>query len=117
MESTNANIEEDTTTYYSARASTTDSFLTGPMPKDFRSGCLMKRALNGNMLTVSAMKSPEYYLKLIRYHFMQNSDNLCLQSLGLSTPNLVHVACLIKLKGYARQKKIKNDHITIPVID
>ena len=29
----------------------------------------------------------------------------------------MHVACIIVLKGYAKYKKIKNDHITVPIAE
>ena len=68
-----------------------------------------------NTLTISSHKPPEYYLRLIRYHFIQQvseqqtaddfpkpaDDVLVLQALGLSCQNLVYVACLVTLKGYA----------------
>jgi hypothetical protein len=91
--------------------------MTATVPNDVKSRFLLHKAMSGNMLTVSSQKSPEYYLKLIRYHFVNNSDNLCLQALGLSCPNLVHVASLVTMKGYAKYKRIKNDHITVPVAD
>jgi hypothetical protein len=75
-----------------------------------------------NTLTICSSKSPEYYLDLIRHHFKKNVDDLskkqlCLQALGLSCQNLVFVACLVNLKGYANYKRIKNDHLSVPVAD
>ena len=69
------------------------------------------------MLTISKQRDPDYYIKLIRHHFIHNSDNLHLQALGLSSTNLVQIACIVTMKGYAKYKKIKNDHMTVPVID
>ena len=40
---------------------------------------------------------------------------LSLQALGGSCHNLVYVASLVNLIGYATYKKIKNDHLSIPV--
>jgi len=56
-------------------------------------------------------------LKLIRHHFIKaiDGDTLSLQSLGLSCQNLVYVACLVTMKGYAVYKKIKNDHLSVPI--
>jgi len=84
---------------------------------DYKTKSLLDKALKCNMLTISAQKSPEYYLKLIRHHFIHNSANICLQALGGSVHQLTHVACLVHLKGYATYKKIKNDHITVPLAD
>lgn len=84
---------------------------------DQRGQFQLNKALKGNMLTISNQKPPDYYIKMIRYHFLHNSEQLCLQALGLSSTNLVQVACLATLKGYAQYKKIKNDHITVPIAD
>ena len=58
---------------------------------------------------------------MIRYHFANNpspaQDTLCLQALGMSCPNLVYVAELVVLKGYAVYKKIKNDNLSVPILD
>ena len=81
---------------------------------------VLNRIVRCNTLTISSAKSPEYYLQLIRYHFMHNSqqeNTLILQALGLSCQNLIFVACLVTLKGYATYKKIKNDHLSVPVAD
>jgi hypothetical protein len=50
---------------------------------------------------------------------MQESDKdtIVLQALGQGCQNLVFVAALVTLKGYAEYKRIKNDHISVPVID
>jgi hypothetical protein len=72
--------------------------------------------LRGDMLTISKWKNPEYYVDLVRHHFLNNSDKIELQALGLSCTQLISVACLLNLRGYATYKKIKNDHLTVPVI-
>lgn len=69
------------------------------------------------MLTVSAKKSPEYYLSLIKYHLKNNSDTITLQALGQSCPHLIHVACLVQIKNYATFKKLKNDYVSVPIAD
>ncbi len=84
---------------------------------DYKSQFQLSKALKGNMLTISNHKAPDHYIKLIRYHFLNHSDNICLQALGLSSTNLVQVACLVTMKGYASYKRIKNDHLTVPVAD
>ena len=83
---------------------------------------ILKKMVRSNTLTVCSSKTPEYYLKLIRYHFMKKEDGssektLSIQALGLSCQNLVFVACLVTMKGYATYKRIKNDHISVPVAD
>lgn len=75
-----------------------------------------------NTLTICSTKTPEYYLRLIRFHFKQSGDtpaekNLTIQALGQSAQNLVYVACLVTMKGYANYKRIKNDHLSVPVAD
>jgi len=96
---------------------------------DQKAQVMLKRMVRCNTLTISTHKPPEYYLKLIRYHFVQQArepkvdppmpgdDVLVLQALGLSCQNLVYVACLVTLKGYATYKRIKNDHLSVPVVD
>jgi len=42
---------------------------------------------------------------------------LTLQALSLSCQNLVFVGTLVTLKGYATYKRIKNDHISVPVAE
>ena len=69
-----------------------------------------------NTLTICSHKSPDYYLRLIRFHFSKYPA-LTLQALGLSCQNLVYVATLVTLKGYAAYKRIKNDHLSVPVAD
>jgi hypothetical protein len=81
---------------------------------------VLKKMANCNTLTICSAKTPEYYLDLIRYHFKKIGDDpskkvLCLQALGQSCNNLVFVVCLVTLKGYATYKRIKNDHISVPV--
>ncbi len=83
---------------------------------------LHKKMFKSNTLTVCSSKSPEYYLKLIRYHFTKTGTNpgdqtLSIQALGLSCQNLVYVACLVTMKGYATYKRIKNDHLSVPIAD
>lgn len=69
------------------------------------------------MLTITIKKSPEYYMRLVRYHFKNNADTMTLQALGQSTPYLIHVACLVQIKNYGVIKRIKNDHIVVPIAD
>jgi hypothetical protein len=85
---------------------------------------LHKKVVKCNTITVCSTKDPFYYLRLIRYHFKQVSPTggpaekvLSLQALGLSCQNLVYVACLVTMKGYARYKRIKNDHLSVPMAE
>eukprot|EP00347_Sterkiella_histriomuscorum_P008044 403346590 len=85
---------------------------------DARAQQVLKRMVRCNTLTIGAQKAPEYYLKLIRYHFIKSDEPmLSLQSLGMSCQNLVYVACLVTMKGYATYKRIKNDHLSVPIAD
>jgi hypothetical protein len=46
---------------------------------------VLHRMVRCNTLTISSHKPPEYYLRLIRYHFTKSEeDTLVLQALGLS---------------------------------
>jgi hypothetical protein len=75
------------------------------------------------------MKDPMYYLRVIRHHFIGMKDSmkeglasskdqvLTLQALGLGCQNLVYVACLVQMKGYATYKRIKNDSLSLPVAE
>lgn len=82
-----------------------------------------KKIVKCNTLTICSTKDPTYYLRLIRYHFKQVSGTaqqdkiLSIQALGLSCQNLVYVACLVTMKGYATYKRIKNDHLSVPIAD
>lgn len=91
---------------------------------------MLKKMVKCNTLTVCSSKPPEYYLKLIRLHFIKIGQKmsspaaltpadrtLSIQALGLSSQNLVYVACLVTMKGYATYKKIKNDHLSVPIAD
>lgn len=73
--------------------------------------------VRGDLLTISKHKSPDYYANLIRHHLRYNSDNITLQALGNSSTHLVGVACEVTLMGYATYKKIKNDHLTVPILN
>ncbi|CDW86043.1 UNKNOWN [Stylonychia lemnae] len=86
---------------------------------DHKAQQVLNRMVRCNTLTICSQKAPEYYLKLIRHHFSKSDDGdtLSLQSLGHSCQNLVYVACLVTMKGYAFYKKIKNDHLSVPVAD
>ena len=85
---------------------------------DYKAQQVLKRMVRCNTLTICSQKQPEYYLKLIRYHFMNSEEEtLSLQALGLSCQNLIYVSCLVTLKGYAIYKRIKNDHLSVPVAD
>ncbi len=77
----------------------------------------LHKAKQGNIITISKRREPACYLNLIRMHFTHNSDTLHLQALGLSSTNLVTIAFLATLKGYATYKRIKNDHMTVPMLD
>ena len=77
----------------------------------------LHKAKIGNIITISKKRKPECYLSLIKMHFTQNSDTIHLQALGLSSTNLVNIAFLATLKGYATYKSIKNDHMTVPMLD
>ena len=48
---------------------------------------------------------------------MSGEQTLSLQALGMSCPNLVFVSQLVVLKGYAVYKKIKNDNLSVPIVD
>lgn len=82
---------------------------------------MLSKMAKCNTLTICQAKAPEHYLRVIRYHFANNpssaQDTLCLQALGMSCPNLVYVAELVVLKGYAVYKKIKNDNLSVPILD
>ena len=66
------------------------------------------------MCTISNRKPPQFYLKLVKEHFIRNSDTITLQCLNTSSPDLVCIASLIVMKGYGVYKKIKNDVVTVP---
>ncbi len=52
---------------------------------DARTQAALSRMVRCNTLTISSHKAPEYYLKLIRFHFTKSEDEvLILQALGLS---------------------------------
>lgn len=70
-----------------------------------------------NYMTVSHKKAPEYYMKLVRYHLKNNADTITLQALGHSTPHLIQLACLVQIKNYGVLKRIKNDHLIVPIAD
>ena len=51
---------------------------------------MLKKMVKSNTLTICSSKSPEYYLRLIRYHFIKSSEQpaekaLTIQALGLSS--------------------------------
>ena len=79
----------------------------------------LKKLKNNNTLTICSSKKPAYYQRLIRLHLLNETDKdtIVLQALGQGCQNLVFVAALVTLKGYATYKRIKNDHISVPVID
>lgn len=85
---------------------------------DYRAQMVLNRMVRCNTLTIGSQKSPEYYLKLIRYHFIKSEEPvLSLQALGSSCQNLIYTACLLTMKGYASYKRIKNDHLSVPIAD
>lgn len=88
------------------------------IPEEKAAKEMIRKMVKGNILTLCSQKPPEYYLRLIRYHFMSSEEStLSIQALGLSCQNLVYVACLVTMKGYAIYKRIKNDHLSVPVAD
>ena len=54
---------------------------------------------------------------MIRHHFINGVERLCLQAVGKSVSQVTHVACLAQLKGYGTFERIKNDVLKMPVID
>ena len=85
---------------------------------DYKAQLVLKRMVRCNTLTIGAQKSPEYYVKLIRYHFIKSDEPLLsLQALGSSCQNLIYTSCLLTMKGYAKYKRIKNDHLSVPIAD
>lgn len=83
-----------------------------------------KSVKEGNTLTICNKQGKDamYYLRLVRFHFKKAGSSeahkvLVLQSLGLSCQNLVFVAALVTMKGYATYKRIKNDTLAVPTLD